>query len=1344
MKKLSKLLVTVLFCLSVAFVSVTPAFAATAKVKNLKASVTASKVILSWSKASGVSGYQIQQYVKEKWKAVATTTKTTYTVKKLTTGTTYKFRVRAFKKSGKKTVYGKASSAVSAKPVCIAPTSFKASVLSPTSVKFTWKAVPAASGYKLQKYNGKKWVDVSKTTATSLTVSKLSTGVTVKFRVLAYKTVGKKLVNGKVSATLSVTPSIKIPGSVKVTAASPVSANISWSAVPGVSGYLIYKYDDTSKKWTYAAMTGRTTCTVKNLIPSVSNQLRVRGYVKNGDKTVYGAFSKAVAFKTTAIAAPTSLTLKGSDSTTATLSWNAVSGVTGYAVYIWNSAENKWQWSLTCSGTECTVKNLPTNSDFTLAVKAYIKAANGKNYLSANSNSVSGHTSPAAVTDLKAVNLTDKSFTLSWTASKDASIIERYEIYAQITRTNENGDRVSKFEYISSVPSGTTTFNVESLDDKPLEQKTPYVFRVIGYSFFTKTNAAGKPVTNRLYATPAEAVITTALSDVKDFRAENPTSSSVNLSWSVNTRAESYKLQLKKEGATEWTDVDLSKCDKVDKGTAVVSYTVKELEPSTVYTFRVTAVSGNITSVGANEISSKTAPKSDAVLEKGGVTPSSITIKWNAVAGADGYELQWVQPGKEDWEALTETDKTTITVNNLAQCTAYKFRMRSYYTKADGSKVYAEKFSNELSETTLLNTISLAFRTDAGMTGSSSISVAWIANSRATSYKLFYKEGAKNSSSEWKEIEATITNKDNITSDNVCVYKLTGLKPSTKYSFKGIAVCGEVRSTESEVVEGMTAPAKVTGVKADCSDTSAKLTWQTSRSVSKYVVEIKVADKWLSSATAEGEKYLTVYSSGYCNVKNLDQFTKYSFRVAALYDTDSSLLSSKYITSDYSDEVEATTKLSAVKNLRFVSATETSITLSWTPNEKTNEYVVKYGDSSASVGNLSNGKVTTKDGICTVTVSGLTASNKTVFFTVAAKSGTSVGLSSSTSGKTAPSTVSKLEVKDTTRTSAQFNITCASGADGYIAYDKNGNALGELVGGTTLNGLEPGETYEVKVKAFNTVGSTKILSAGFSSVVTLSTKIDAPTGVSATKNADGKTVVITWNGVSGAEKYNVYRGNEKVGSLVTGTTFTDGKTQPGTTYTYTVEAVKGSFTSARSAASNSVTTNIENVTNVTATAKSSSSITLSWKAVNGAKSYKIFDEKGTEIASVTGTSYDVKNLSGYTEYTFKVQAVVNDEVKSDAVESNKARTKVAPVSVKLVKRTADKITLSWDKANGAAEGYLIYVDGKQVSFDKAGNTYSITVNGAKAVKIEVVVYIGTEKSEAASIQVPAFQSAQAA
>lgn len=1323
MKKLSKLLVTVIFCLSIACAAIVPAFAAVAKVNGVKASVTASNVVLSWNKAKNVGGYQIQQYSKDKWKSIAKTTKTTYTVKNLTTGTTYKFRVRAFKTSGKKTTYGRASAAISAKPVCIAPKSFKATVLSPSSAKFTWKAVSSATGYKLQKYDGKKWVDVSKTTQTTLTLSKLATNVAVKYRVLAYKTVGKKVVNGKASATVTVKPDIKVPSNVKVTAATPVSENISWNAVPGVTGYIIYKYDDASKAWTYAAMTGRTSCTVQKLIPSIGNKLRVRAYVQNGDKKIYGAFSNAVSFKTSTIPAPTKLTLNESDSTTATISWNAVSGVTGYAVYIRNSATNKWDWAASSETNSFTLENLPSNSDFTLCVRSYITAVNSVNYFSADSNSVSGHTSPAAVTELKATNLTDKSFTLSWKASADADIIERYEIYALITRTNENGDNISKYEYIGSVPKGTTVFNIEKLDDKALEQKTAYSFKVVGYSFYTKINAAGKPVTNRLYATPTEAIITTALSAVSNFRAENPTSSSVTVSWSNNAKAESYKLEMKKDGEKEeWAVVDLSKCDKVDKGTSVMAYTVKGLEPSTLYSFRITAQSGKITSETSNSISARTAPKSDAVLEKDTVKPTSITIKWNAVPGADAYEIQWIQPGK-DWEVLSETDKTNITVNNLTQCTTYRFRMRSFYTKADGTKVYSESFSNELVETTLLSPISLAYRTDAGMTGSDSISVAWVPNSKATSYTLLYKEVGKDSSNEWKEIK-NINNKDNV-ADGVCIYKVTGLKTMTKYSFKGIAECGEVRSTESEVVEGQTAPAKVSGVSvSEISDTTAKISWKTVSGAEKYVVEIKVGDKWLSSNTSEGSKYLTVYSS-YCTAKNLEQFTAYSFRVSALRDIDSSIFSSKYITSDYSDEVKVQTKLSAVKDFKFVDATEKSITVSWTINDKAKEYELKMGSSASSVNTIVNDKPVTTGKTCTVTVTFSSASNNVVYFTVAAKNGSNVGIISNTvKAALVPSKVTGLTATDITDTSFKLKWN-SNGADKYSIVIKDKQTITVNKNEYTVNSVDQASDYKIYVIAINDADTP--ISSKESDTITVKTKLSRVSITSA--EAKTNSVNLKWSKNDKATEYIVSDG--KVTKTVTGCEAEISNLTPGTSYTFTVTPVLSGY-EAVTPSGKTVTTLIDNVKNLKVTNYSDTSVSLSWDQV-GTATYKVNyeDHEGNPITLPTNSpSIVIKNLKQNTRYSFTVKAIIGSN-ETEGIEISQT-TKLSPVGKITAKVNADNtsVSLSWTIDKSYPVNYQIYKNDNStpiigVEFiGPIGDTHTATIKNLEpgTYKFLVVAY----------------------
>ena len=129
-----KLIIVGLVVLCVALIFATGnTFGATkpSQVKGLKGTVhSTTRVVLSWSKVSGASGYSVYRK--------ASTASTYSKVKSVTTtsygdvakaNTTYKYYVKAYKKSGSSKIYGKASTSVTltteAYPATVAESVFK-------------------------------------------------------------------------------------------------------------------------------------------------------------------------------------------------------------------------------------------------------------------------------------------------------------------------------------------------------------------------------------------------------------------------------------------------------------------------------------------------------------------------------------------------------------------------------------------------------------------------------------------------------------------------------------------------------------------------------------------------------------------------------------------------------------------------------------------------------------------------------------------------------------------------------------------------------------------------------------------------------------------------------------------------------------------------------------------------------------------------------------------------------------------------------------------------------------------------------------------------------------------
>ena len=152
---------------------------------------------LNWSKVNGADGYRVYVKVNGQWKALGNTSSTTYVHKKLETGKSYTYTVRAYKKTKDGTVWSSYDKkGISGKPALNAPSLRKAKRISAKKATLTWSKVNGANGYVVyRKTNNGRWQAVKKITKgniTSFTDKKLSKGKKYTYTVRAYRTVGKK------------------------------------------------------------------------------------------------------------------------------------------------------------------------------------------------------------------------------------------------------------------------------------------------------------------------------------------------------------------------------------------------------------------------------------------------------------------------------------------------------------------------------------------------------------------------------------------------------------------------------------------------------------------------------------------------------------------------------------------------------------------------------------------------------------------------------------------------------------------------------------------------------------------------------------------------------------------------------------------------------------------------------------------------------------------------------------------------------------------------------------------------------------------------------------------------
>ena len=216
---------------------------------------------------------------------------------------------------------------------------------------------------------------------------------------------------------------VGVPANAKAVSSSATSIKVSWNAVTGASGYEVYRA--TSENGTYSRL-GTVTTTSRecgSLTVGKKYFFKVRAYIEINGKKTYSQFSSIVN-ATPKLSAPASVKATASSTTSIKVSWNAVSGATGYEVFRSTTSNGKYTklGSVTTTSRECG--SLTSGKMYYFIVRAYV-VVNGKTYYGKDSQ-VAYAVTKLAVPTVKVASSTSSGVKLSWNAIANAT---GYEVY---------------------------------------------------------------------------------------------------------------------------------------------------------------------------------------------------------------------------------------------------------------------------------------------------------------------------------------------------------------------------------------------------------------------------------------------------------------------------------------------------------------------------------------------------------------------------------------------------------------------------------------------------------------------------------------------------------------------------------------------------------------------------------------------------------------------------------------------------------------------------------------------------------------------------------------------------
>lgn len=988
----------------------------------------------------------------------------------------------------------------------------------------TYKVIVTNTGNNVVSYADAKgdlitaptWITLFNSTTNKKQIKlNLEPGNSYRVQVIARNNVGG---TDTISNSIGITTAPTFPANIKAVAGydqkNGYFVKLTWDRAANATSYEIYKEPLTAGETSNTSSTSNAEYIDNKVSSNQTYQYKIRSV--NGQGA--GDYSSVVQVKTLpqlpAQVSGIAADIKGS---VLNLTWNAVTGATGYSIKV---TANGAAFNRNTVENKVTIDTKSYNSQCDVVIYASNATGQGKEGKATFYTLVN---TPV----LKSINedkITCNSISLQWEANGNPESVA-YNI-SIISTKSQNNIEVTTY----SIDNGIVTYHLSGLD-----QDTAYTFKVMAKNSKAQSEWSAE-----------KSAITKAMKpdDPSGLYATN-TKGIIYLHWNMADYAQSYTVE-----RTCGNEI-------VNKSVAENSYKDTDTIAEKTYWYRVKAVNKAGESNWSTPFSvTPEQTQVPTVIEASG-SSMSITVSWKPVDGASGYDIE--VDGKDSINLGTDTSYEHIGLTP-GSSHSYRVRSRNSHGESEWSElvisqtipdapgnisVNASKEEIRIAWDAVNGAASYEIEIDGKVCGNTVDSAySYTISDKKTEHMISVRAVNQSGASSWSiPVMATATDNElpviakpaipemvvvasgsaisikwnkckgatsyQLEADGETIYTgaitsftQTGLVENSKHVYRIQASNFGISSGWSAAVTvvidklSITKPQNITYYREN--DTTTVIAWDKMPDIEKYRIEIKKGDTVILDTELSMNKAQVSITPG----------ETYAIRIAAVKTENATN------TYEWSDKLlmVAPSLLPAVPKMNDLKAASDSATITWNKVEGASGYEI---EADGKVVNVKNNITYTNNGLKPST----SHSYRIRSYNTAGKSAWSdkktIATNEGVSG--VPFNISWEPVaaaNESTGSAIQMKWDKVDGATSYEVVDKNNITYKTNQNSITINNLIPGADYYFKVRAVK-----NNVTGGFSSLIYVVPDIIAPQNVTM-KAVNGK-VQISWDKIGGASTYEL-------------------------------------------------------------------------------------------------------------------------------------------------------------------------------------------------------------------------------